>query len=129
MQARETALSEYKGLDPRWHEWEAVKAACGRIAVAIFDRNSDWEIAHPEEGGKQGYSLLAGANRGWTRLLANPRNPAIAPPSWPAFEDPHFFRNQTCREGEKIIALPGRSRCRISRKQRPPAPLPAGPLR
>ncbi|MDD2676387.1 MAG: hypothetical protein PHP75_02825 [Methylacidiphilaceae bacterium] len=46
----ETDLSEYKGLDPRWIKWEAVKAACGRIAVAIFDRISEWEIAHPEEG-------------------------------------------------------------------------------
>ncbi len=50
----ETDLSEYKGLDPRWHEWETVKAVCGRIAVAIFDRVSDWEAAHPEERGKQG---------------------------------------------------------------------------
>ncbi|VVM06478.1 hypothetical protein [Methylacidimicrobium tartarophylax] len=47
-------VSEYKGLDSRWHKWEAVKAAGGRIAVAIFDRISHWEVAHPEEGGEQG---------------------------------------------------------------------------
>ena len=34
----ELNLVEYKNLDPRWHDWEAVKSACVRIAVLIFDR-------------------------------------------------------------------------------------------
>ncbi len=33
-----TKLSEYKGLAPRWHDWDTVRAACGRIAVAAFER-------------------------------------------------------------------------------------------
>lgn len=30
-------LSEYKSLDPRWHDWAAVKAACVRYSILIFD--------------------------------------------------------------------------------------------
>ncbi|MGC8878888.1 MAG: hypothetical protein ACP5R2_06675 [Anaerolineae bacterium] len=30
-------LSEYKHLDPRWHDWQAVKAACVHYAILIFD--------------------------------------------------------------------------------------------
>lgn len=33
----ETTLSEYKNLDPRWHDWQTVKAACSRLSTAIFD--------------------------------------------------------------------------------------------
>lgn len=34
----ETGLSEYKNLDPRWHDWQKVKAACSHLATVIFDR-------------------------------------------------------------------------------------------
>lgn len=34
----ETELSEYKNLDPRWHDWQTVKAACSHLSTAIFDR-------------------------------------------------------------------------------------------
>jgi hypothetical protein len=34
----EMDLSEYKSLDPRWHDWLAVKAACVKGATVIFDR-------------------------------------------------------------------------------------------
>jgi len=34
----ETELSEYKNLDPRWHDWQAVKAVCAHLAINIFDR-------------------------------------------------------------------------------------------
>lgn len=34
----ELNLVEYKNLDPRWHDWGAVKGACVRLAVLIFDR-------------------------------------------------------------------------------------------
>jgi hypothetical protein len=33
----ETELSEYKNLNPRWHNWQTVKAACTRLATVIFD--------------------------------------------------------------------------------------------
>jgi hypothetical protein len=39
----ETELSEYKSLDPRWHQWSTVKAACSHIATVIFDRVCDLE--------------------------------------------------------------------------------------
>jgi hypothetical protein len=34
----ETELSEYRDLDPRWHDWTTVKAAGARLATVIFDR-------------------------------------------------------------------------------------------
>jgi hypothetical protein len=37
----ETELSEYKNLAPRWHDWQAVTAACSHLATVIFDRVSD----------------------------------------------------------------------------------------
>ena len=40
----ETELSEYKNLDPRWHDWNIVKAACSQVATVIFDRVCDLEI-------------------------------------------------------------------------------------
>jgi hypothetical protein len=37
----ETELGEYKNLDPRWHDWQAVKAACSHLSTVIFDRVCD----------------------------------------------------------------------------------------
>lgn len=34
----ESSLAEYKNLDPRWQNWEAVKTACAEYAMLIFDR-------------------------------------------------------------------------------------------
>jgi len=34
----ETELAEYKNLDPRWHDWNKVKAACAHVATVVFDR-------------------------------------------------------------------------------------------
>jgi hypothetical protein len=34
----EMHLAEYKHLDPRWHDWQTVKAACVECATLIFDR-------------------------------------------------------------------------------------------
>ena len=34
----ELGLAEYKNLDPRWQNWETVKAACAGFATLIFDR-------------------------------------------------------------------------------------------
>jgi hypothetical protein len=34
------SLAEYKNLDPRWHQWNAVKAACTAAAMEIFDHTS-----------------------------------------------------------------------------------------
>ena len=33
----EIELSEYKNLDPRWHDWQSVKAACSHLSTVIFD--------------------------------------------------------------------------------------------
>lgn len=33
----ELDLSEYRDLAPRWQDWGQVRAACGRMAVAVFD--------------------------------------------------------------------------------------------
>jgi len=37
----ETELSEYKNLNPRWHDWQAVKATCARLSSLVFDRVCD----------------------------------------------------------------------------------------
>jgi hypothetical protein len=37
----EVKLSEYKNLDPRWHDWKTVKAVCAHTATVIFDRVCD----------------------------------------------------------------------------------------
>lgn len=42
----ETELAEYKNLDPRWHDWNKVKAACAHIATVIFDRVCDMDTGH-----------------------------------------------------------------------------------
>ena len=34
----ELHLAEYKNLDPRWHDWQTVKAACVHYAILIFDQ-------------------------------------------------------------------------------------------
>jgi hypothetical protein len=34
----EVSLSEYKNLDPLWHDWELVKKACVRLSILIFDQ-------------------------------------------------------------------------------------------
>jgi hypothetical protein len=34
----EMRLSEYKQLAARWHDWQAVRAACVRCAVTLFDK-------------------------------------------------------------------------------------------
>jgi hypothetical protein len=47
----ETELSEYKSLDRRWHDWQAVKAACSQLATAIFDRVCDMDSDRSEDYG------------------------------------------------------------------------------
>ncbi|MDE2975136.1 MAG: hypothetical protein OXU64_10555 [Gemmatimonadota bacterium] len=37
----ESALSQYKDLVPRWQDWNEVRSACGRIAIAVFDHVCD----------------------------------------------------------------------------------------
>ena len=49
----ETELSEYKSLDPRWHDWNAVKAACSHVATVIFDRVCDLEADRSDDSGKE----------------------------------------------------------------------------
>lgn len=33
----DTRLDEYRNLDPKWHNWGAVRSACGELSTAIFD--------------------------------------------------------------------------------------------
>ena len=42
-------LSEYKNLDPRWHEWRAVKAVCAHLSTVIFDRVCEMNAVRPDE--------------------------------------------------------------------------------
>jgi hypothetical protein len=34
----EARLAEYKHLAPRWHDWKAVREACARFALMLFDK-------------------------------------------------------------------------------------------
>lgn len=45
----ETELGEYKNLDPRWHDWQVVKAACLHLLIVIFDRVCDLEADHLDD--------------------------------------------------------------------------------
>ena len=36
-----TVLSEYNNLDPRWHDWDSVRAVCTRAATVIFNHRCD----------------------------------------------------------------------------------------
>jgi hypothetical protein len=33
----ETQLSEYKNLNPQWHDWASVKTVCSQVATGLFD--------------------------------------------------------------------------------------------
>lgn len=44
----ETELGEYKSLNPRWHDWQVVKAACAHLSTAIFDRVCEMDAHRPE---------------------------------------------------------------------------------
>lgn len=55
----ETELSEYKNLDPRWHDWQAVQAVCSHLATVIFDLVCDLnrktnDVERDLAGGSQG---------------------------------------------------------------------------
>lgn len=45
----ETKLSEYKNLNPRWHDWQTVKAACSHLAANVFDLVCDMEANHSDD--------------------------------------------------------------------------------
>ena len=47
----ETELSEYKNLNPRWHDWQAVKAACSHLSTVIFDRVCDMDVDRSDDYG------------------------------------------------------------------------------
>jgi hypothetical protein len=49
----ETELSEYKNLDPRWHDWQAVKAACSCLSTVIFDRVCDLDADRSDDHGME----------------------------------------------------------------------------
>ena len=49
----ETELSEYKNLDPRWHDWQAVKSTCSHLATVIFDRVCDMELNRSDNQGME----------------------------------------------------------------------------
>ena len=36
-----TILSEYNNLEPRWHDWDEVRAVCAHTATTVFDRRCD----------------------------------------------------------------------------------------
>lgn len=50
----ETALSEYKNLAPKWHDWPTVKATCAHIATVIFDRVCDLNAKRPDSDSGKG---------------------------------------------------------------------------
>jgi hypothetical protein len=44
----QTELKQYKQLDPKWHDWEQVKAACTHVAIALFDRLTKAQESHEQ---------------------------------------------------------------------------------
>jgi hypothetical protein len=51
----EMRLSEYKQLDPQWHDWAQVKAACAHCTTSVFDRLAQMgeSQAQPPENGDE----------------------------------------------------------------------------
>ncbi|MEW5885285.1 MAG: nucleotidyl transferase AbiEii/AbiGii toxin family protein [Pseudomonadota bacterium] len=49
----ETELSEYKNLNPRWHDWQAVKAVCSHLCTVIFDRVCDMDADRSGDHGME----------------------------------------------------------------------------
>lgn len=49
----ETELSEYKSLDLRWHDWQAVKATCSHLSTVIFDRVCDMDANRSDDYGME----------------------------------------------------------------------------
>ena len=45
----ETELSEYKNLNTRWHNWNAVKTVCSHLATVIFDRICDMQADRSDD--------------------------------------------------------------------------------
>ena len=35
---KEAELDEYRNLQPRWQDWQTVKATCAQLAIRILDR-------------------------------------------------------------------------------------------
>jgi hypothetical protein len=50
---KEIELGEYKNLDPRWRDWQAVKAACSRLSTVIFDRVCDMDADRSDDYGME----------------------------------------------------------------------------
>ncbi|MEP9347818.1 hypothetical protein [Xanthobacter sp. KR7-225] len=46
----EIDLTEYRHLDPRWHDWAGVQAVCDDLAGELFDRLEGFDPT-PEPGG------------------------------------------------------------------------------
>ena len=42
---KEAELDEYRNLQPRWQDWQTVKATCAQFAIRIFDRVCDMNAA------------------------------------------------------------------------------------
>ena len=42
-----TTLSEYRHLEARWHDWEAIRTVCAHASTAIFDHVCDLEEPGP----------------------------------------------------------------------------------
>jgi hypothetical protein len=49
----ETELDEYKNLNPRWHDWQTVKADCSHLATVIFDRVCDKQADRSDDYGME----------------------------------------------------------------------------
>ena len=47
----ETEPSESRNLDPRGHDWQAVRAACACLATVTFDRVCEMDEDRSDDGG------------------------------------------------------------------------------
>jgi hypothetical protein len=47
---KDVDLSEYKNLDPRWHDWNAVTSATAHLGVVIFDHVATMSTSPRKKG-------------------------------------------------------------------------------
>ncbi|MDE0178154.1 MAG: hypothetical protein OXP36_06115 [Gammaproteobacteria bacterium] len=45
----ESTLAEYRHLDPKWHDWNAVKSTCARVADATFEYVCTYAAGHRQD--------------------------------------------------------------------------------
>ena len=56
-----TDLSKYRNLDPKWHDWRAIKTTCKHVSIMVFDRVCEESEMDDPCGADQDVAIVRGA--------------------------------------------------------------------